>query len=396
MMADVYKPHISGVTNHISLNKRYLEALGHEVFVFTFGEEQLPDDEPNVIRSPGLPFNVSGFSVGVNYSRPARKLLLSMDVVHVHHPFISGSLALRYCRTRGIPIVVTNHTRYDLYSQAYLSGMLETISLTALQAYLPAFYRICDLVIAPSQGMREVLINLGVDVPIEVVPNGVDLKPFELPVQPINRLELGFGANDVILIYLGRLWPEKNLAFLLRSFAGTTQAYEQAKLLVVGEGPERDNMEDQIRRMGIESRVRFTGLVPYDQISRYLGVADAFVTASVTEVHPLSVIEAMAAGLPILGIKSPGIGDTIQDGETGYLVAEADLASFTAKMVRLVVDHESRCRMGMQARKAAQDYAIEHTAQLLLESYQEAIDRARGRKRRLRARLRRWLDRFRK
>jgi len=392
MLADIYKPHISGVTTHISLTKQYLEALGHEVFVFTFGDEQLPQDEPNVIRSHGLPFNFSGYPIGVNYSRPVRKLLHTMNVIHAHHPFFSGSLALRYCRPRGIPIVVTNHTRYDLYTQAYLQGMLEILSSTALQAYLPAFYRVCDLVIAPSEGMRNVLLDLGVDVPVEVVPNGVDLKPYQQPIQPVERRELGFGKQDVVLVYLGRLGPEKNLSFLLRSFAGTTQAYSHTRLLLVGDGPERDNLEDQARHMGIASQVCFTGEVAYDQVPRYLKVADFFATASVSEVHPLSVIEAMASGLPTLGIRSPGIEDTIRDGETGYLAPEADLAAFTAKMVRLVVDKEDRCRMGSQALLAAQDYAIEHTTQKVLECYYMAIDRASGRRRGLRARLNRWLD----
>ena len=114
MMTDVYKPHISGITNYISLNKRFLEKEGHQVFIFTFSDEDYQDDESNVIRSPGLPLLDTGYFFNINYRREARALLRTMDVVHVHHPFLSGSLALRYCRPRGTPIVFTNHTRYDL------------------------------------------------------------------------------------------------------------------------------------------------------------------------------------------------------------------------------------------------------------------------------------------
>lgn len=393
MLADIYKPHISGVTNYIALNKRYLEQLGHEVYVFTFSAGDYQDDEPNVIRSPGLPILDTGFSFSLRYSKSARRLLQTMDIVHVHHPFLSGTLALWHCRPRGIPIIFTNHTRYDLYTQAYLPVMPDVVGNAALQAYLSTFCRAVDLVISPSPGMRDVLRDLGVDAPIDVVPNGVDLKPFQNPPEPISRSELGFQAEDVVLIFVGRLGPEKNVAFLLRSFAGALQAFSDLRLAIIGDGPERDNLEDRAERSGLGDRVKFLGAQPYDQVPRYLAMADAFVTASITEVHPLTVIEAMAAGLPVLGICSPGVGDTVEDGVTGYLAPEADLAMFTAKMVRLAFDAESRRRMGANARQAAQAYAIERTTAMMLERYRAVIKDAAPRRRGWRARWNRWLDR---
>ena len=179
-------------------------------------------------------------------------------------------------------------------------------------------------------------------------------------------------------------------------FAGAAQAYDNIRLLVVGDGPERDNLEDRVKHMGIDERVFFTGMVPYEQMPRYLAVGDFFATASVTEVHPLSMIEAMASSLPVLGIQSPGIGDTIVDGDTGYLVDREDLSSFTAKLIRLAVDQENRKRMGERARCVAQNYAIERTTQLMLDRYQTAIRHAAQRKMSLRTRFIRWLDDFRK
>jgi glycosyltransferase involved in cell wall biosynthesis len=396
MMADVYKPHISGITNYISLNKEYLEAAGHQVFVFTFGDEDHEDTEDNVIRSPGLPILDTGYYLSLNYSSQARSLIRTMDVVHIHHPFVSGSLVIGYCRPRGIPIIFTNHTRYDLYAHAYLPGMPDVVGATALQAYLPVFCRSCDLVIAPSAGMRDVMFRYGVESPVEVVPNGVDLKPFNQPYQPLDRTEFGFSPEDVVLTYVGRMGPEKNLPFLLRSFAGTAEAYENVKLMLIGGGKEVDNLKDRSRHMGIQELVKFIGMVPYDQVPRYLFMADAFVTASVTEVHPLSIIEAMAAGLPVLGIQSPGIGDTIQNGETGFLVREEDLAGFTAKLVRLVVNHDERKAMGQQARQAAEQYSIERTTQLMLTHYQQTVENASHKKQSLRTQLVRWTDRFRR
>jgi glycosyltransferase involved in cell wall biosynthesis len=394
MLADVYKPHISGVTNHIALNKQSLEKAGHEVFVFTFGDEDFEDDEANIIRSPGLPLVDTGFYLSFRYSLAAQKILRTMDVVHVHHPFLSGHLALRYCVPRKIPIAFTNHTRYDLYAQFYLPMIPDVVGESLLQAYLPSFCRSCDLVIAPSAGMRDVLQKIGVDSPIEVLPNGVDLSPIRSVKDPISRSDLGFNLEDVVLIYTGRLGPEKNLPLLLRSFAGTAKAYDHIGLLIVGDGPERDNLEDRVKYMGIADRVHFTGMVPYKDLPRYLAAADAFVTASVTEVHPLSVIEAMAAGLPVLGIESPGVGDTVENEVTGLISPEPDMAIFTALMVRLVTDHECREKMGEAAREKANEYAIERITPVLVEKYERIIRQTSNRKRTLRSWITRGIDRI--
>ncbi len=395
MMADVYKPHVSGITNYIALNKAYLEQHGHDVYVFTFGDENYADDEPNVIRSVGVPLLDTGYYLSLRYTKAARRLLQTMDVVHVHHPFLSGSLAIRYCKPYNVPIVFTNHTRYDLYAQAYLPALPEGVGETALQAYLPTFCRLVDLVISPSPGMRDVLVKFGVDVPVEVVPNGVDVRPFLKNVQPLERAEFGFSQHDVVLIYTGRLGPEKNLPFLLRCFGGAVQAYDHLALLLVGDGSERDNLQDRVRVMGIQDRVHFTGMVPYGDLPGYLAMADAFVTASVTEVHPLSLIEAMAAGLPVLGIQSPGVGDLIEDGVTGFIVAEEDLAAYTAKLIRLVTRHKQRRQMGEQARQVAQAYAIENTTQMMLEKYQAVVERVARRRVGIQARFRRFMENLR-
>jgi len=395
MLADVYKPHVSGITNYIELNKRWLESKGHDVYVFTFGDENYQDDETNVIRSPGLPLLDTGYYLGFRYSSEAIRLLRVMDVVHVHHPFLSGSLSLRYCRSRGIPIVFTNHTRYDLYARAYLPVLGELVGDPALEAYLPVFCRAVDVVISPSDGMREVLIKLGVTADIQVVPNGVDLTAFRQPIAAANRSEFGFREENVVFIYVGRLGPEKNLPFLLRCFAGVAQAYPEARLIIVGDGPEKNSLQEWVDQAGMTSFVRFTGMVPYEKVCQYLKMADIFATASVTEVHPLSVIEAMAAGLPVLGIHSPGISDSVQDGETGFLVAEEDLAAYTAKMTRLISHKEERLRMGTKAQIESERFSIDHTGTRMIEIYQRAIEGKAKKRRSIAVRFRRLLDRVR-
>jgi 1,2-diacylglycerol 3-alpha-glucosyltransferase len=394
MMADLYKPHISGVTNSIELSKRWLEEAGHEVFIFTFGDDEIIDDEKNIIRTTGLPVVDTGFYLNLRYNNQARHLLYSMDIAHVHHPFVSGSLAMRYCSPRNIPIVFTNHTRYDLMSQAYLPILPESISDAALKVYLSPFYRACDLVIVPSQSMRQILVDqFRLDSPMEVIPNGLDLAPYREIIQPIDRSKLGFSLNQVICIYVGRLSPEKNLALLLRAFYGVAKTFDHVRLLLVGEGPERENLETLIKHMEIGSKVVLTGLVDYKEIPAYLAASDFFVTPSSSETFGLSTIEAMAAGLPVLGMDAPGTQDIIEDGITG-LVTSDDLAVFTAKLVLLSTDHKLRLSMGKQARIVSEKYDIKSTTGALLHQYQRLVEATKIRNKATRFKPTRILDRF--
>jgi 1,2-diacylglycerol 3-alpha-glucosyltransferase len=392
MMVDSYKPYVSGITNYVDINKRYFELAGHEVFVFTFGDQEYQDNEPNVIRSHGVPLADSGFYLSMRYSRAAKKLLQTMDIAHVQHPFLSGRLALRYCRE--IPVVYTNHTRYDLYAQAYLPLMPEEMSHGLLQAYMPSFCNAVDLVIAPSAGMKKVLREFNVDRDIEVVPNGVDLQDF-LNASPLSRAEFGYKTDDILLVYAGRIALEKNLPFLLKSFAGIIEALPNAQLLLLGSGVQlyEDEIRNLIGELNLSERVRLTGRIAYDQLPAYLAMCDIFVTASVTEVHPLSVIEAMGAGLPVMGIHSVGVGDTVQDGVTGFLSTH-ELAAFTAKLTRLCLDPNLRAQMSDSAREASSAYAIERVSGILLKHYEKLVREAKPRKGNWSVRLRKLLESF--
>lgn len=394
MMTDAYKPYVSGVTSYIDLNKRALEDLGHDVYVFTFGDLDQQDEDPRVIRSPGLPLADTGFYVSLRYRTVAKKLLQSMDVVHVHHPFLSGRLALIYCTRKNIPVVFTNHTRYDLYAQARLPFMPMEVSQSLLQAYMPDFCNAVDLVISPSRGMERVLRQYGVESHIEVVPNGANLKPFQT-AKALSRAEFGYDRGDVLLAYMGRMAPEKNLEFLLQAFAGVARTVPNVHLLILGGGPKE--YEEKLKLMPgelrIEDRVRFTGMIPYDQLPSYLAMCDIFVTASVTEVHPYSVIEAMATGLPVMGIDSPGVGDSVEDGVSGLISAE-DIASFTAKLTYLCLHKSLQKKMGAAALKASEQFSIERTTQIMLGHYNRLMQNTKPIRQKLDERLRTILEEF--
>ena len=394
MMVDTYKPYVSGVTNHVDLHKRALERAGHDVYVFTFGDEDYQDDEPRVLRSPGVALADTGFYLSLRYKTRHKKLLQTMDVVHVHHPFLSGRLALNYCRSERIPIVFTNHSRYDLLAQAYLPLMPDEVSHSLLQAYMPDFCEAVDLVISPSESMAKILRELDVKSHIEVIPNGVDLHKFH-NAQPFPRSQLGFKENDILLIYAGRIAPEKNINFLLQSFAGITQLIPNLYLLIVGGGKKQfeEELQEFIAQLGIANRVHSTGMIAYEDIPSYLAMCDIFVTTSVAETFGMSTVEAMGAGLPIMGVHSPGTSDIVEDGKTGFLSTE-DMAAFTAKLTYLCLHPGLRKEMGLAGCQASEQYDIERTTQMLLGHYTRLTQNTRPLKRSLDERLMSVLEEF--
>jgi glycosyltransferase involved in cell wall biosynthesis len=201
----------------------------------------------------------------------------------------------------------------------------------------------------------------------------VELSGLRQDRREFQREALELEPTDRVLIFVGRLGPEKNLTMLLRAFAGAQAAVENLRLIIVGEGVEKDNLSDWCQRSGISEKVRFIGNVAYPTVADYLHLADAFITASISEVHPLSVIEGMAVGLPVIGIRSPGVGDIVQDDVNGMLCRN-DLATFTARTVRLVLDDALRERLAAGASESAEAYDIRKTAAQLLNHYQTLVD----------------------
>jgi len=372
-LTEVYKPVINGVTNSISLHKRVLESWGHRVFVFTLGYEDYEDDELYVIRSPAIPLSDTGYHVSFLFSRRARKKIKTMDVLHVHHPFISGRQAVSLGKRYDIPVVFTNHTRYHVQASYYMPFVPEGLSRAFLEAYLPQFTDQCDLVIAPSQGIERVLRELGVTCHVEVVPNGVDVAQFQRPPAPLSRRDLGLPDRATVAITVGRLGPEKNLSFLLRAFARIAAEVPDLHLLVIGSGSGKEHLVEMARYLGLAPRVHLVGEVPYEEIPNWLAMADFFAFASVSESHPLVVLEALAAGLPVLSIPCPGVEDTVVDGLNGLSSLE-DVDVFAAQMRRLATEPDLRARLAAGARETCGQYDIRRTSATLLAHYERLVE----------------------
>ncbi|MCA9925802.1 MAG: glycosyltransferase [Anaerolineales bacterium] len=366
MVTACYKPVINGVTRMISLYKQVLESMGHEVYVFTLGEPDPAGDEPGVIRSAAVPLGESGYYVSTGYSSEARALMQEMDIIHCHHLFMSVEMAHRYARC---PIVYTNHTRYDLYTGTY-SPLAQPAADALMRRIWPEFTDFADVVITPSESVKQVMLEFGVRRPLMVIENGVDLRPFYTPPQPLTKSNMDIPEESILFVYVGRLSTEKNLHHLLKQFAIAQDIVPHLHLMLIGGGPDEEKLLQLVRELKIMAQVHFIGPVEYEQVPNYLAMADMFVTASESEVHPLTVIEAMAAGLPVVAPASPGIVETVTSGATGLLTQYLH-GGLAAAMVGLAMNAKSRDTMGSHAREASSRFGIEKTVKRTVALYEQ-------------------------
>ncbi len=210
-----------------------------------------------------------------------------------------------------------------------------------------------------------------------VVPLGLDLAPLlESGARPL-REELGIGADALVFGYVGRLVPIKDLPTLVRAFARARQQVPTAHLLIVGDGPARAEMEPLVETLGIGASVHLAGW--RDDLTRVYATIDVAVLSSRNEGTPVALIEAMAAGRPVVATAVGGVADVVQDGETGWLVPPGDVDAMAAAMVRLAGDAAARARMGALGRERVRArYFYDRLVDDIQALYVQALDERRG------------------
>ena len=180
---------------------------------------------------------------------------------------------------------------------------------------------ITGLPVTETRGTDLIKKDYGINKNVIYMRNSIELDDFKNPNRQKVREKYGIKENEKLLIYVGRMAPEKNIPFMLDSFKKISEK-NPSKLLIVGEGSEIENLKQYAKDHGLENKAIFTGRVEYKEIPNYYGASDLFIMTSTTEVKPLALLEAMATGLPIIAVSACGASDTIQDGLNGYLTSE--------------------------------------------------------------------------
>ena len=341
--------------------RAFLESEGHEVYVFAPRFPGYEDTLASVRRFPSLvpPARVK-FPLAIPIAPGAFREVerLDLDLFHTHHPFGMGVIARRLARRLHVPLVTTIHTQYEQY--LHYIPVPSVISRPVVRRLVADYCNACQGVTTPARGMASVVQGYGVRNLVNVVPNGVDLRRLRGASGVEVRRQHGIGADQVLGLFTGRIAPEKNLPALLEMARRVVAEYPGFRLLVLGDGPDLPALRQQAGQMGLAEVVLFPGGVPHDAVPPFCAAADLFLTASTTEVNPTSVIEAMAAGTPVVAYDTFGAREIVATGEDGILTEHSPEA-LTAAVASLLAEPERLRRLAEAAGRAAERFSLEAT-----------------------------------
>jgi len=367
LFTEIYHPVMNGVVASVEALAAGLERRGHQVFCVAPKMAGADGGERRVLRIPSLPLPVPAgtpyrLTLPVMSRRTVKALIERLDVIHVHSPFVTGWMGVRYARRYGIPLIYTYHTQLEAY--AHYVPFEPNATRFAASRLTRTFANLADAVIAPTPTMADRLRQLGVTARIETVPTGIDVELFGSGrPHPDLRERLGAGAGDTLLLYVGRLAREKNIELLLTALAAADEP--RLRLAIAGEGPLLKALRSLARELGVDGQTRFLGAVPRGDLPNIYATADAFAMPSTTETQGLVLAEALASGLRVIAADAPQNRDVI--GSAGELIAP-EPAAFAAAF--RAIDGPASPAASAAARQAAECFSIERHVERVLALYQ--------------------------
>jgi len=376
MITNVFAPQIGGVTRSVQQFCEEYRKQGHRVLVIAPEYAELPDGETDVIRVQAIPnFYLKQYSLPI----PIFSALIPQvrdfapDIVHVHHPFLLGSIGQLIAGDQNIPLVYTHHTRYSVYIEAK-TDLPRSIEVGIVELIL-GFCELCDGVVAPSQGIRDLLLQRGVTSRIEVIPTGVDLDRFTDANPDALRHRLSLSEKTTIVGHVGRLAPEKNTPFLARAVASFLKNHPDSVFVVVGDGPDKEEMETILQQEDVGHLCHFIGFLEGSELVNAYASFDIFAFASHSETQGMVLAEAMAAGVPVVGVDATGVRDLIIDGVNGRLIPRDDVDAFVEGLKSIATgSDEQRAEWSSQARHSAKESSQSVCGEKMLQFYQELIE----------------------
>ena len=371
-----YIPVVNGVVRSVSAFRKALTELGHNVFIFAQHQSNFEDQEPFIFRYPSLKLPMSVDIPAVIPVSPFIDRLippLKLNVIHTHHPFLLGQAAANIAEENDLPLVFTFHTQYREYTHyvPISQDVVQDFLKDAVNIWLRDFMKRCQHIVVPSKSMRDILVNeYDLKGPYTIIPTGIDLTPYQNADGTAIRQKHGWGSARV-MISIGRLAKEKNWSLMLKATALVVKDYPNLRFALLGEGPQRRELENLAAQLGIAKHVDFIGKVPFEEIPAYLKAADLFGFASLTETQGLVTLEALAANLPVVAVDASGTRDIIQHEKQGLLVAE-DPGALANGICQLLSDETGFKRYQEATLARAQEFEIKKLAAHLLDVYEQA------------------------
>jgi len=380
MFTNNYLPFIGGVPISIERLRCGLEKLKDTVLVVAPRYKKKREKEKNVIRMPSI-FSFgekSEFRFANIFSSAVRKKVKAFkpDIIHVHHPFWIGSLGVYMARRLKVPAVYTYHTRLEHYAHfVFLPGSLFRNIIAHF--LVRRFANKCDAVIVPTDSTEEYLRMIGVTAPTYVQPTGIEYDRFQ-HVEPaqVEKLKKRLKIKDeTVFVSVSRLSNEKNIDFMIDALAELKKNTDKAfRLLIVGDGHQKQRLQAKIDELGLTQTIQLVGSVAPENMANWYQLGDAFLFASQSETQGMVILEAMAAGLPVVAVRSSGIDDVVEDGFNGYKTP-AKQAAWLERVGRILNDESLRKQLSGNAESFAKAYSVERFSQDVRHIYAETLAR---------------------
>jgi len=357
---DTYLPTVNGVTYTVKTWREYYERRGGRMdVVYPDSTDHSPDDGEFPVRSISFPF-YEGFRVGMPRLPGAVE---SADILHAHTPFGVGLGGMRLARRSDAPLVASYHTPISEYA-TYVSGngTVERTLQRAAISYERWYLDRTEVVVTPSERTREYVGDVvGVDTPVEVVPNGVDVERFQ-PGEG-ERFRERFDLSGTLVGYTGRHGYEKCLRDVLA-------AARELDVTVVfgGDGPAREELEARADRLDVDAR--FLGFLDREDLPGFYAALDVFAFPSPVETQGIVALEANACGTPVVAVDSGALSDTIEEGVNGYHYPRGDVTAFRAAIQRA---QDDRDRLSQQCLARREEMSVDHAVERLLEVYRDVL-----------------------
>ncbi len=367
LSSDDFLPAATGVGVHLGLVAPELARRGHQVSVVTSRRSGQPAEDTwqgvRVLRMPTL--KVYGFYQALPSAATLRALLRRErpDLVHHHYPGLMMRRFVAEATAQGVPQLSTYHVGAEVITHPWpmrpLRGWVQREMVRAANA--------CRLVISPSARLIPQLAALGVTAPMRHLTNPVALEAAE-GVVPAAR------PAGYVVLYAGRLGPEKNIGLLLRAFARLRERVPDAALWICGRGPEEGALRRLAGELGIAAQVHFLGFLDHPTLARHYAACDVFVLPSLQEVQPLVAMEAMWFGRPVILTQALAAAEElVSPGVNGFIVDPGDPAPLAARLVELQADAALREAMGRECQARSQAFRPDAMVDALEQSYHDVL-----------------------
>ena len=383
LFTDTYPPFINGVSTSCYNLAKVLKAHGHHVTVVTprasSGKLEYVDD---VIYMPGLEMKkLYGYRLTKLFDRKVVEILkkLNIDLIHNQTDSTVGIFARRAAKMLNVPIVYTYHTSYEDYTYYVTKGVLDRVAKKVVREYSRVISRNATEFITPSNKTKDFMRNVGHDIYINVIPSGIDLSIFQRQEGEEERIlqfkkDHNIDNNTKVILLLGRIAKEKSMDISIKCFAAYLRKHPEAKLkmLIVGDGPARGELELLTHELNVASLVEFVGSVPASETPFYYHLADIYSSASITETQGLTFNEAMAAGTIILARYDDNLTNVINDSRTGFFFT--DESNFIDKLERILsLSKEERQTIINNGYEVVNQFSIEKFYENIMVVYERAI-----------------------